>query len=143
MVGCTFISCSALAVHTNLTRAGSETTTDRPKIGTLISKMRPCRLIQFRIALRRKAANPTPCTSLGARTGGGPNRFGGDVPHGLAATAGSIMCSPKLRRSAMSARESSLACAGAISVVQYCSLARVRAQWYLADVGIFLWPVAR
>src|SRR5262249_27470779 len=85
--GCMLISCSALAVHTDLTRAGSETTTDRPKNGTLISKMRPCRLIQLRIASRPKKANPTPCTSLSERTGGGVQLFGLDVSHGSASAA--------------------------------------------------------
>src|SRR6476619_863449 len=33
--------------------------------------MCPCRLIQFRIALRRDTANRTPCRSLGEHTGGG------------------------------------------------------------------------
>ena len=107
--GCTLTSCSVLAVHTDLTRAGSETTTDRPKNGTLISKMWPCRLIQFRIAVRRKKANPTPCTSLGKRTGGGFNLFGVDVSHGLA-MAGWVI------------RESSLARGCTISVVRYCNL---------------------
>ena len=58
--------------------------------------MCPCRLIQCRIALRRNTANPTPCTSLGKRTGGGFNPFGVEVSHGLA-MAGSVMRSPKLR----------------------------------------------
>src|ERR1700733_16041208 len=55
--------------------------------------MRPCRLIQFRIALRRKKANQTPCTSLGDRTRGGFNLFGVDVTHGLA-KAVPVMRSP-------------------------------------------------
>ena len=95
-IRCTLFNCSLLAVHTDLTRVGSETTTDRPKIGTLISYTWPCRLIQFRIASRRKKANPTPCTSLGRRTGGGLNLFGVDVAHG-STMAESVMRSPKLR----------------------------------------------
>jgi len=61
-----------------------ETTMDRPKNGMLISKMRPCRLIQLFIALRRNTANPTPCTSLGKRTGGGSNLFRAGVSQGSA-----------------------------------------------------------
>ena len=63
--GCTLISWSALAVHTDLTRAGSETTTDRPKNGTLISKMCPCRLIQFRIAAAAKESESNTLHELG------------------------------------------------------------------------------
>src|ERR1700761_4988790 len=72
-----------------------------PKNGTLNSKMRPCRLIQFRIASRRNTVNPTPCTSLGERTAGGLNLLGVDVSHRLT-MAGSVMRSPKLRCSSES-----------------------------------------
>src|SRR3954465_8847630 len=79
--------CSAPVAHISRTRAGSDTITVRPKNGTLISKMRPCRSIQLCMALRRKNANRMPVTSLGERTCGGLTLFGVGVAHGSATAA--------------------------------------------------------
>jgi hypothetical protein len=75
--------------------------TDRPKNGTLISKMCPCRLIHLRIAPRRKKANATPCTSMGKRTAGGLSPIADDVAHSLAVAEG-IMWFSKLMRPGIS-----------------------------------------
>src|ERR1044072_4895775 len=70
-LGFTLGRSSVLARNTCRSSAGSETTTLRPKNGTLISKTAPKRLTPFRMAHRRKPANRTPRTGRGRRTAGG------------------------------------------------------------------------
>jgi hypothetical protein len=72
--------------------------------------MLPCRCIQFRIALRRKKANPAPCKSFGEHTWGGLTLIGDDASHCVAA-AGTVI------------RESSLVFGVRVSVLRYCILA--------------------
>lgn len=115
--------------------------------------MWPCHLIQFRIALRRNAANTTPCTSLGNRTCGGFILFGVDVSHRLA-KAESVMRSPKLRRSSgfscsmsagATARITEPRAKGIVARVRWGDLGSallqsrpVAARWYLVGVVAIL-----
>src|SRR6478672_12894615 len=69
--GCTLISSSVLARNTCRTNAGSETTTLRPKNGTLMANTGPKRFTAYRKNERRNPAMRTIWTGLGRRTAGG------------------------------------------------------------------------
>ena len=70
-LGWTLIRSSVLARNTCRASAGSETTTLRPKNGTLMTKTEPCRFAALRRNRRRKPAKRTIWTGFGRRTAGG------------------------------------------------------------------------
>src|SRR6476619_3689159 len=70
--GCTLISSSVLARNTCRTNAGSETTTLRPKNGTLMANTGPKRFTAYRKNERRKPdSSSRPWTRFGKRMIGG------------------------------------------------------------------------
>ena len=84
--GCTFIRSSVLARNTCRANAGSETTTLRPKNGTLMANTGPKRFTAYCKNERRNPDMRTIWIGLGRRTAGGilPGVVGAFVPAGTA-----------------------------------------------------------